>query len=51
MLPIIVYDVDQSEYCNQSGDAANDGIHVFHDIICLVFNSVEEGNVKIKDQK
>jgi len=46
LLPIIVYDVYQRDYCDQSRDAANDGIHVFHYKISFAFYSVEEGNIK-----
>jgi hypothetical protein len=50
-LPIIIYDIDQGDYGNQSRDTANDGIHVFHGKISLAFNPAEEGNIKVENQK
>jgi hypothetical protein len=49
ILPVIIDDIDQGNYRNQSGNASDDGVHVFHDVISLVFHPVEEGNIKIEN--
>jgi hypothetical protein len=51
ILPVIIDDIDQGNYGNQSCNASNNGIHVFHDVIFLAFNSVKERNINIKNQK